>query len=194
MTSGIVLAAGSSKRMGRPKQLLPLNGAPLLQHVIDAAAASGLDELVVVLGHAAEPIVERLRLPGGCRVALNEDHESGQASSLRVGLMAVSPGSTEAVILLGDQPLVTATLVRAVLAGYRKGGTPVARADYAGTPGHPVVLGREVWDELTSLTGDEGARPALEKHPEWVTRVPLPGPAPIEVDTLEDYRRLLESR
>src|SRR5918997_5983315 len=104
MISAVVLAAGASTRLGRPKQLLELDGKPLLQHVVDALDGAGLDEVVVVLGHEAERIRAAVVLPARGRVVVNRAHRSGQASSLRAGLDAVDAASEAAVVVLGDQP------------------------------------------------------------------------------------------
>ncbi len=178
--------------MGQPKQLLAFRRKPILQHVLDAAADAGLDEIIVVLGHQAKEIRAAVPLPPGARTVLNPDHASGQASSLRAGLLAAGDESRAALVLLGDELGVGPDRMRAVLTAWERAGTPAARAEYAGSPGHPVVLGRAVWEALASLRGDEGARAAFLAHPEWVTAVPLPGPAPVEVDTPDDYRRLME--
>ena len=111
--SGIVLAAGSSTRMGRPKQLLPLGGRSLLQRTLDEAAASCLDELILVLGHRSQEILEALRLPvrPPCRAVVNRRYPEGQSSSLVLGLRPTNPAARAAAILLGDQPFVTAALI-----------------------------------------------------------------------------------
>ncbi len=112
MISGIVLAAGSSSRLGRPKQLLELAGKLVLQHVVDAAAAAPLDEILVVLGHSAGEVADRLALPAHGRVVLNPDHALGQSTSLQAGLRAAAPGADAAVVLLGDQPGIRPEAIR----------------------------------------------------------------------------------
>lgn len=192
MIAAVVLAAGSSSRLGRPKQLLLWRGRPLLQHVVDVAVATEVDEIVVVLGHEAERVEAALEPRAGVRTVVNPDHAAGQSTSLRVGLEAAGPEASAAVVLLGDQPEVTRDAVRAVLEAYRDGGGPVVRATYSGRPGHPVLLDRSVWDEVTAVTGDRGARDAIRDNPGWVTDVELGGSPPEDVDTEEDYARLLE--
>ena len=182
----VVLAAGSSRRLGRPKQLLDLDGRPILQHVIDAAAASDPEQIVVVLGHRAREIRAALTLPPGAIVAMNPDFATGQASSLRVGLDAVAESIARAVVLLGDQPSVTAEAIRAV--GEAPG--PIARATYGGAPSHPVAFDRVLWPELRAVDGDRGARDVILAHADDVTTVEIGGGPPGDVDTDEDYRRL----
>jgi molybdenum cofactor cytidylyltransferase len=189
--SGLILAAGTSSRLGRSKQLLELHGRPLLQFVIDAAAEAGLDEVVVVLGHEAERVSRALTLPPGTRVAVNRDYAQGQSTSLRTGLDALSGESEAAVVLLGDQPSLTANMVRRTVMSFRRGHAPVVRARYDDVPGHPVVVARTEWDAWRSLSGDAGARLLLESHPEKVDEVDLGPVAVVDIDTESDYQELL---
>lgn len=193
--AAIVLAAGSSRRMGQPKQLLPIAGRPLLQHVLDAAAAAAVDEIIVVLGHEAAAIRAAVRLPANARVAVNERHAAGQGTSLACGLAAARGDATAAVVLLGDQPHVTSALVDEVLAAFFAGMAAVVRpvwhdAHGAKRPGHPVVLARAIWPAVAELVGDGGARVLFEAHPEWVHELPMAGHPPDDIDDLADYRRV----
>ncbi len=198
--SGVILAAGSSTRMGRPKQLLELEGHPLLQHVIDAAASSCLDELVLVLGHAAAEIEEAIRLPSGLSVQIvfNPDYELGQSGSLRAGIDRANPRSIAAAILLCDQPGITAALIDRVAEAFLDGGRPIARPVYGGVgsrriPGHPVFLGRRSWPELAGLQGDEGARSLLASRPDRVLEVEIEGAPPPDLDTRAEYEAALRA-
>jgi molybdenum cofactor cytidylyltransferase len=194
--TGIVLAAGASTRMGRPKQLLDLGGRPLLQHVIDAALASCLVEIVLVLGHGADEVRAALDLPASprCRVVVNPAHREGPASSLRAGLAAADPASRAAAILLGDQPFVSAARIDRVARAFLEAGLPAARPIDRGSsgepvPGHPVFLARSIWPALAEISGDEGARALFAAHPDWVHAVDL-GDAPLlDVDREADLAR-----
>jgi len=196
--SAVVLAAGGSTRMGRPKQLLPLAGKPLLQHALDNAAAAGLDEIVLVLGHAAAAVRGGVRLPTRVpvRVVVNDAWEEGISRSLRAGLRAADARAAAAVVLLGDQPGVTALLVAHVTEAFLESGRlaarPVFRCARAGrAPGHPVVLARDAWAAMEALRGEEGARAVLAAHPEWLAEVPIAGAPPRDIDDAEDYRQAL---
>ncbi len=191
MISAVVLAAGTSSRLGRPKQLLPLQAKPLTQHVIDAAIAAGLDEVVVVLGYAAEEVKAVLQLPPPARVVLNPDYETGQASSLRAGLRALGPTVNAAVILLADQPEIKADVIRSVVETYEESGGPVVRASYGGKAGHPVLFDRRLWPEVEAVEGDRGARDLLGAHPEWIVAVEVEGEPPRDVDDWDDYERIV---
>jgi molybdenum cofactor cytidylyltransferase len=194
--SGIILAAGASSRLGRPKPLLPLRGRPLLQHVLDAAVASRLDEIVLVLGNQADEVREALELPEGSRVrvVVNADWARGQSTSLRLALRRARPSATAAAILLGDQPGVGAALIDRVARAFLDAGLPAARpvysaADGSRIPGHPVLLARRIWSEVDKLGGDEGARSLLAARADWLLQVPVQGEPPADIDTWEDYRR-----
>jgi molybdenum cofactor cytidylyltransferase len=184
--AGVVLAAGTSSRMGRPKQLLELAGKPLLQHVVDAAAASSLGEIVVVLGHEADAVERALVLPRRARTVVNPDYSSGQSSSLRVGLDALPPPAEAALILLGDQPGVSAVTIDAAIAAFRASPKPFLRAVFEGRPSHPVVIARSQWRAAAASGGDAGARGLLERAGEEVEELELGAPLG-DVDTWSDY-------
>ena len=175
--------------MGRPKQLLDLAGKPLLQHVLDAAASAPLDEIVLVLGHAAHDVAAAIDLPPRARKVVAPDHDHGQAASLRAGLAAAHPASRAAVVMLGDQPALRADAVAAVVGAFAHGGVAIVRAAYGGHPSHPTLLSRSLWPELASLTGDEGARGLFPLHSEPPLLVEVGGSPPLDVDTPDDYLR-----
>jgi xanthine dehydrogenase accessory factor len=194
--SGVILAAGASARMGRPKQLLPLGGRPLLQHVLDAAAGSRLDEVVLVLGAAADEIRAAVTLPSSrpVRVVVNPAYAEGQSGSLRLGLGSVDPRAAATAVLLGDEPHVTPALIDRMAATFVAAGAPVVRPvwiDRRGhrVPGHPVLFARRVWPEIARLEGDRGARDLLAERPEWRLELPIDGEPPLDVDDPDDYRR-----
>jgi molybdenum cofactor cytidylyltransferase len=187
--SAIILAAGMSTRLGQPKQLLDIDGRPLLQHVVDAAANAAVDEIVVVLGHESDRIADALRLPSTARVVVNPDYMRGQSTSLLLGLRSLDPDSDAAVLLLGDQPRLPATAVDAVIDAFLKGGSPIVRAIWDGTPGHPVVVARAEWAGFEALTGDAGAREVLRDSPH-VAKLAMDGPPVDDVDTWEQYEKV----
>jgi len=199
--AGIVLAAGRATRMGTPKQLLKLGDRTLLQYVVDHALASGLDELVVVLGAEADAVEASLALPGSgrARIVRNPDYATGQASSLRAGLDSLGRTIDAAAILLGDQPGVEAATIDLVLDAWRRSRSRVVRPIYSQRhgrspasderiPGHPVILARGIWPSLADLGGDEGARALIASHPDWLEAVEIDSDAPDDIDTPEDYQ------
>lgn len=188
--SGIVLAAGSSSRLGQPKQLLVLQGRTLLQHAVDAVQGAGLLDAVVVLGHRAQEVAAAVTVRPLTRFIVNPDYLQGQATSLKVALEAMAERAQAAVVVLGDQPAVTSRAVRAIVEAYEATASPVVQAGYNGRAGHPVLFDRALWADLQAIEGDRGARELLKEHPDWVHRVELGGEVPADVDTWEDYERL----
>ncbi|MCI0426124.1 MAG: nucleotidyltransferase family protein [Actinobacteria bacterium] len=190
-TVALILAAGGSRRLGRPKQLEPWGETNLLGHVIRKAATFGVDEVWVVLGHDWERILSETDL-GGAVVVENPEWEEGIASSLRVGLDALTRLSRceRALILIGDQPEPSATVVKTLLESHLRSGRPVSIPKYRYALGNPVVVERSLWPRLMSLEGDEGAMRLWRAHPEWVNEVWFGDPAPRDVDTEADIAEL----
>ncbi|HEX2178164.1 MAG TPA: nucleotidyltransferase family protein [Actinomycetota bacterium] len=192
--TGIVLAAGTSSRLGQPKQLLDFGGRPLLQHAIDAMERSGLVDIVLVLGHRAGDVEAAVTTGPDTRTVVNPDYAQGQATSLRAGLEAADERSQAAVVILGDQPALGALHVRTIVETYLATGAKVVQAAFGGKPNHPTLFERSMWPELMAVEGDQGAREVLKKHPEWVLRVEMGGEPPPDLDTWEDYERLTGNR
>lgn len=188
MISGVVLAAGSGSRFGATKQLVELDGRPLAQHAVDALAAAGIGEIVVVTGHDAEAVEAAILLPANARFVRNRAHRDGQASSLAAGLRELDESSEAAVVLMGDQPGVSLDTVRALLDAFLATRSRIVRARYRDGPG-PALLSREVFGRAAHLHGDVGARVLMASHPDWVEEVSVDAGAPIDVDTVEDLRR-----
>lgn len=182
--AGVLLAAGSGSRLGRPKALVELGGSRLVDRGVDLLRAGGAGPLVVVTG--AAPV----SLPG-VRTVHNPDWASGMGSSLAAGLRAVPDGCPAAVIALVDQPLIGAAAVRRLIEAHAAGAT-VASAAYHGRPRNPVLLARAHWPEVIALAvGDVGARPFLRAHPELVTLVECADTGrPDDLDTPADLARL----
>ena len=188
MISAIVLAAGEGKRFGGTKQLELVSGKPLVQFAIDAAAEAGVGEIVVVLGHDAQRVRDALDLPETARTVVNERYEQGQATSLAAGLGVLDDSSDAAVVLLADQPGITAEDVRALARMYALRRTPVVRLMFRDAPG-PALLSREIWHEVLALEGDTGARTLIDAHPELVEEIHVDEAAPVDVDMREDLER-----
>jgi len=178
--------------MGSPKQLLLLEGRPLLQVVVEKACASKLDNVVVVLGAAADEIRPRVDF-GRAGILFNPDHATGMASSLKAGLVYLSTGVDRVVVMLGDQPGVDAPLLDKLLELQETSGLPAAALSFNGLLHPPVVLERELWGDLMSLEGDVGCRAVIRARPELVARVPVEGELkhPVDLDTPEDYARII---
>ena len=188
--SAVLLAAGAGSRFGGGKLLAPYRGRPLIEASLSNLADAPVDETVVVVGKDARRLREACR-PYGFKVVENPDWAQGQSTSVRTGLFSLGPDARAAVVLLADQPLVGAGAVERLVAAF-EAGARVAVATYGGRPRNPVLFSREVWPLLMSeLSGDEGARLFLRRHPELVIGVPCDGVGdPADVDTVEDLRRL----
>lgn len=191
---GLLLAAGRSARMGRPKQLLPWHGRPLVRHVAEVALASRLAGLVVVEGAYAEEVARALEdLDGAVRQVVCAEYARGQAASLRCGLQALPASAGAVVVLLVDQPRVTAELINRLIAAFEAAPEAAAVAPrYRGQRGTPVLLARRLFAEVRVLEGDLGARPVLARYADAVRWLDVDDPAVVEdVDTPEDYAHLL---
>ena len=165
--AAVVLAAGSASRFGSTKVLAPLGDRPILQHVLDAVAAAGIADVVVVLGSAAAEVEVGIRWRGERRVH-NPEPERGLSSSLQVGLRALEAGNFAAVgaavVLLGDQPLVDPHVIRALEDAWRGGLGPIVAARYsADAAPNPVLLDRSAWPLGLALEGDRGMGPILDR-------------------------------
>jgi molybdenum cofactor cytidylyltransferase len=187
--AGVVLAAGLSLRMGRPKLLLDWGGRPVIRRAVEQVKAGGVDEVVVVLGREGQAIREALAgLP--VRFVENLDPEAGQASSIVCGVSALGSGVQAALIALGDQPALPPDVIPRLLQTFREAGKAIVAPLYRGVQGNPVLFAAAVFPELRALTGDRGARSVVEKDPPRVALVPFDLPMPADLDTLEEYERL----
>jgi molybdenum cofactor cytidylyltransferase len=186
--AGLVLAAGGSRRLGRPKQLLPYNGATLLDHTVATARACEFDQLVVALGGEAEKVRDRVDL-SGADVVVNPGFGAGCSSSIAVAMDALDPRATVLVLLLGDQPGVVPATVRVLLAA--RGDAPLAVCRYDDGRGHPFAFGHDVFGDLRDLHGDKAVWKLLDQRADEVEEVPVAGPVPLDVDTWADYEAVL---
>ena len=193
LVTGIVLAAGKSSRMGRPKQLLPFRGRTILECVVDNALASSLQQVIVVLGYHAD-VVEPLMRGRDVTVVVNPSFENGQSSSLKTGLKAVTDEADAVLFLLGDQPLVSPETINRILSAYETSpASPIVLPVFEDTRGNPVLFSRETFSRMESLSGDSGARSLLQEYIGKILLVQIDSPCiHIDLDTEEDYRRLLE--
>jgi molybdenum cofactor cytidylyltransferase len=187
---GLVLAAGGSKRLGQPKQLLPFGeGGTLLDRVLGVArGCSEFDQRLCVLGGGGPDVRESVDL-AGFQVVLNEAFGEGCSSSIAAALGAVDPRADVLVLLLGDQPGVTPAAVRELLAG--RGDAPLAACGYDDGRGHPLAFARSVFPDLAALHGDKGVWKLMDQRASEVVDVPVAGTVPLDVDTWEDYEAVL---
>jgi molybdenum cofactor cytidylyltransferase len=190
--SGVILAAGGSSRLGRPKQLLDLFGEPLLRHVVRNAVASHLSEVILVLGHQSNEIATAIG-DWGQRVVVNPKYLDGQSTSLQVGLSEVNPAASAVMFLLGDQPQVSPEIINTVIAHFLETNASIVMPTYGGIPANPVLFSAGLFSELATASGDEGARSIIKRHRSEIERVPVSlQTPPQDVDIEEDYEALLD--
>jgi molybdenum cofactor cytidylyltransferase len=187
--TGLVLGAGGSLRLGRPKQLLAYGEGTLLGHVVDVARECRFQQTIVALGGSADEVRQRVDL-ANTDVVVNETYGAGCSSSIAASLTVVDPRCEVLILMLGDQPGVTAETVDILLAGC--GEAPLAVCRYDDGRGHPIAFSRGVFAALADLHGDKGVWRLLEQRDHEVVEVPVAGRIPLDVDTAEDYRAVLE--
>jgi molybdenum cofactor cytidylyltransferase len=188
MITGVLLAAGFARRMGRQKLLLAFHGKPIVRWAAEALAAH-VGDLVVVTGQ--EDAAVRQALAGlAARFVRNPRPHEGQGSSIAVGVSALKPWTRAAVIALGDQPRVPGEVLPALLAAWERSHRAIVAPVYRGAQGTPVLFAAALFGELAALTGDAGARALVQVQPDRVELVAFDVPMPADVDTPEDYARL----
>jgi molybdenum cofactor cytidylyltransferase len=192
--SGLVLGAGASTRLGQPKQLLPYRGTTLLAWVVgQARRASALDEVVVVLGRAAEEIRAAVDF-GGVKVVDNPVFAEGCASSYRAGIGAIDANSDAIMIILGDQPGVDPEIIGGVADAFRQGEDRIVLASYRGRKGHPMLFARPLFEKLIELHGDKAAWKLVDANPDLIGTAEFDLPFPGDINTVEEFELLSKAR
>ncbi len=188
---GIILAAGLSTRMGTIKSLLPWGQYFLLDRVIAHACRSQLDSVIVVLGHEAETLEEKIDFKES-EVIINPDYGMGQSSSLKAGLGALPADTDGAMFLLGDQPFVGVNIINTLIDAFQKQQSSLTIPTHHGKRGNPVLVHRTIFEMIRELSGDTGARVLFGKLSERIQEVDVGDPGiHLDVDTIEDYHELL---
>lgn len=192
--AAVVLAAGASTRMGTAKQLLQIDGRPLVRHVLDNVQRSGVGEIILVLGHSAEAIKRELKLEDA-KVVLNENFLQGMGTSLKSGLAAVDSKVQAALIILADQPFVRPETLDQLIAEHERTGAQIVIPTYRGFRGNPVLLDRSVFPEVMGLSGDIGCRAIFGEHQDGIVKLEV-GDVGIllDIDQKKDYESLRNSK
>ena len=187
--SGLILGAGASQRFGPPKQLQPYRGTTMLGWVVDQAQrATTLAEVVVVLGRAADEVRAQVDFVTA-RVVENPVFGEGCSSSYRAGIGAINPESSAIMIILGDRPQVTPEIIDRLGAEWHD--APIALCSYQGRKGHPMIFARSLFTELVDLHGDKAAWKLVDANAPLVQEVEFDIPYPDDINTPEDFARLI---
>lgn len=189
---GILLAAGTSSRMGSNKLLFALGGESVLRGAARRALAGGLAPLLVVLGHEEEKTRAELEgLP--CEIVINPSYEEGINSSVQAGVAALPAAARAAVVMLADMPFVTAEMIAGLIARYRSTEAPLVISDYEGVNAPPMLYDRSLFDELLTMTGEGCGRQVVKRHRHEAEVLPWPATALSDLDVPEDYERLKQT-
>ncbi len=187
----IILAAGASTRMGRPKQLLPYQGGSLLSHTIENAVASVCKPIIVVLGANAENIRSQISEPA-IKIVENPDWHLGMSSSIRRGILSIITDYKTidtVIITVCDQPFLSAEIINNLVSTYYSTKKSIIACEYADTLGVPVLFSQIFFSELANLSEDVGAKKLIKNHYHEVLSIPFPLGA-IDIDTPEDYQQI----
>lgn len=195
MTGIIILAAGSSSRLGQPKQKLLYKGKSLLQHAVEEGLASLSSLMVVVLGSDAVNNRREIKEHPDIHIVINQNWEEGMSSSIKTGiteLINLEPSISQAIIMLCDQPFVDAELLNKLIAEKQLSGKAIAACTYDNTLGTPVLFDRIFFPQLLMLEGQQGAKKIIIDNEEQLVPVPFPY-GNIDIDTIDDYEKLKRS-
>ncbi|MDD5590398.1 MAG: molybdenum cofactor cytidylyltransferase [Dehalococcoidales bacterium] len=189
--SAVLLAAGESSRMGEPKQLLPFGRSTFIEQAVDTLLASAVAEVIVVVGHRAEAVVERIG-SRAVRIAQNPEYRQGMITSIIAGLKLVAPEAGAIMLALSDQPLLNSRTIDNLIRGFLSGDKGIAIPTCRGIRGHPVIFAPKYIQELMRVKGDIGGRQIIDSHPEDVLEVDVASEGIIvDIDNRDDYRHYL---
>jgi molybdenum cofactor cytidylyltransferase len=190
--SAIVLAAGMSRRMGAPKQLLRIGGETILGRTLRNVRASAVGEIVLVLGHAATDVEKEISTEG-VKIVYNREYQQGMGTSLRTGLAALGAETNAALVVLADQPFVSPETLNKLIACREQSRPQIIIPMYKGFRGNPVLLDRVVFPELSALSGDVGCRAIFGSHTENIRKLEVDDVGILlDIDSQEEYRKLAD--
>jgi len=190
--SAVILAAGESSRMGKPKMLLPFGDSSMIEEVVTHAIHSSAGKTIVVLGANHEAIGSRLK-DYPVQTVINHQYAKGMLSSVQCGLRSIQESAGAAMILLGDQPMVGNQVMDGMIEAYRKSGRNIIVATFQGKRGHPILIGPEYFNEVLEYTAEGTLRDLLERHPDDIAEIETDKPEILrDIDTETDYKAELK--
>lgn len=192
MICALILAAGESKRMGKPKMLLPFGGKSIIETVIDNVGESEAEKILVILGATREKIETRIKKLPVDRI-FNPNFRIGMLSSIQAGFQALTDETTAALVLLGDQPLVSSSIINQVIAAHRQTNQGILVPVYKERRGHPVLIDMKFREEVKALNPEIGLRELLHRHPQDVLHVTVDESLILQdIDDVQDYESALK--
>jgi molybdenum cofactor cytidylyltransferase len=194
LIAAIVLAAGTSARMGKPKQTLALSGKPMLERVLDVYRRAEVDVVFVVIGARAAQVRREVQFKKE-RVVLNPLYRNGMSGSLRLGLRAAEEEADAVIVALGDQPFLSPDTINRIIEVYSRTKAPVVVPVYHGVRGNPVLFDRSLFPEIKRIRGDRGAKSVVARHGDSVQEVAVEDRGVIvDIDTPSDYQKATSRR
>lgn len=192
LISALLLAAGKGKRMKRVKQLLPLGERSMVEVSLKNLQSSRVDEIIIVLGFAADRILPLVKGKEKVRPVINPCFREGMSTSIHHGLKAIHPQAKGIIIALADQPFITSEIVNLLIERFSEGGKGIVVPVYQGRRGHPVIMDRERYErELLGLRGDVGGKEIVERHPEDVLAIEVSSSGiVVDIDDWEEYEKI----
>lgn len=189
MISAILLAAGEAKRMGKPKQLMPLGEKTILEHSLDNLLGSKVGEVIVVVGYEAEAVAKKVATRP-VRIAVNPDYKQGMSTSLVKGLDLVSDGAKAIMVALADQPFISSQVINQLINEFETHKKGIAVPVYKGKRGHPIIFAIKYKAELLRLSGDTGGKAIIDQHPDDVLEVAVDSEdIHIDIDDMKSYEK-----
>lgn len=195
MITAIVLAAGESKRMGRPKMLLSYGKKTIIETVIDNIIQSKVDKVLVVLGSDRKKIERKIKDYPDIKIAFNPDYSKGMLSSVQTGFQSLARGTQGVMVLLGDQPSISTAVINNIIDAFKTQKKGIILPVYKKDRGHPVLIDIKYRREVEKLSPEVGLRGLVYGHPEDILEVAVGDPEILQdIDDVEDYRRELKDR
>ncbi len=194
MVWAMILAAGESKRMGKPKLLLPFREKTIIETIIETVISSKVEKTLVVLGSDREKIEQRIK-NYSLKIAFNPDFRSGMLSSVQAGLQSLPENAQAALVVLGDQPSISTPVINELIDAYKRTGKGIVLPVHKGERGHPVLVDMKYRSEIENLSPDIGLRGTVYNHPEDILEVKVKSQSILrDIDYIEDYKKELEKK